>query len=138
MAIFGIFGSIPEPGNHRQHLQAMTTTTGLTPEQVANVFITSIEGGSTYWADTAEFETQNGDEWAVADYQNEETFSKTWRVRYHDRDADVWSEWKGASELMSTREVVPEHWDKVISEDYDADDVDAIIQVLFFGEIVYG
>lgn len=122
----------------------MTVQVEVTPQHICDIFITSVEGGSAYWAQEARFEKFVDGEWKEASYQNVETFTGEWRVQYGYYDEDTqkhtWTDWKTDHDLStsSVDETTVRRWANVIKGDFDADDADVIVQYLLFNELIFG
>ena len=109
----------------------------ITPQQICDLFITAVEGGSTYWCVKMRF-YQNA---AEVSYQEASSFEgHSWCV-------EVWTDDHGEGEdhhtiilddFLRACEALPSRFLHLINEDYDAEDADCLVQQAAFGDIVYG
>ena len=104
----------------------------LTPQQICDLFITAVEGGSTYWCSKMRF-YQNA---AEVSYQEASSFEgHSWCV-------EVWTDDHGEGEDPHT--IILDDFLRAFKarpfdlDDYDAEDADCLVQQAAFGDIVYG
>lgn len=115
----------------------MQITTEVTPQQICDMFITAVEGGSAYWCSAMTFHKQG----KPANYQHEGTFiGYVWHVFVlpSEKPDDEPYYQITPSSLALAFKAMPVRMNAVVDGSYDADDADALIQQAAFGDIVFG
>jgi hypothetical protein len=109
-------------------------------QMLSDTITTAIEGGIGYWSATLSYDwSEDGSEPTTATIENEDDrgvfhlnihgiAAAMYRIA-HDRDLNVNGNTLGAVSHALLRP---------LEADLDADDADIIVQVLLFGQIVYG
>lgn len=102
----------------------------VTQEQIDDIMVTALEGGITYWCDEARIaSSSNVDD---LDYLSQE-ISNGGVLELHDAEEDKWHR---LDLNMVLRALGKQR--QFDFEQYDALDVDNVIQQAIFGEVIYG
>lgn len=149
----------------REMRYAVKTEQSLSNEDIANIVITAFEGGSNYWIENTQcvYRNQKG-EWTpvvedqyagfcvdgVGPYANEEFWHND-SFGYR-----VWTEEGRIEKVLTASGIVKalhyqppqrkgqsNNWmrkvvDRILNEEYDANDADVVVQIATLGEEVYG
>ena len=119
-------------------------TTTVTAQQVADLIVGAIEGGSTYWCSeynilkTPAEVVPNG----VVVYSHPEFWAGDFEIEFKDGEDDDKSHTitpevlKKGIQVMA--EKAPRHFRDWMQENDDAETSDVFLQCILFGEIVYG
>lgn len=106
----------------------------VTEKMVCDLFITAIEGGSTYWCEEIDLRKDG----QAVTYQREESFTGDWTatVTPHEDDKAIIT----PETLQKAFSMRPEETALLVTESpaFDAITADTLIQCAAFGEIVYG
>lgn len=106
-------------------------------QQIADLMVTALEGGSNYWIDRVEprytchhdySEPQN----YGPDMVERALFAEDDDTPYLLNDEAI----QNGLRLMPT--LCPHHWADVVNDNVDADTADVFLQLCVFGELVYG
>lgn len=114
---------------------ALTITLPVTSQMIADIFITAVEGGISYWCDELDLR-KDGEQ---VSYQNAESFEGDWTAKLtlgeDDGTAEITPE-----KLAQAFALRPSEAAQIITDDggFDATSADNLIQCAAFGEIVYG
>lgn len=113
----------------------MNITLTITPQQIADLMITAIEGGIGYWAAEVEIRGPEG----RRPYGEASSYADDQWV-FHAVDCEGDEEaWAVPANLFAQRWAAnPQHLDELLNENLDADSADVLVQLGLFGEIVYG
>ena len=107
----------------------------ITPKQICDLFTTAVEGGSTYWCSKMRF-YQNA---AEVSYQEASSFEgRNWCVKVWAEDDDENPHTIILDDFLRACEALPSRFLNLITEVYDAEDTDCLVQQAAFGEITYG
>jgi hypothetical protein len=119
----------------------------LTQQDIIDLFITALEGGSNYWylirhlPDSVRYEIKNNNK-STADAVGEYVLSGG-EVYFYDREDK--DELLGKVDMNSILDAIteiktkyPDVWERILTEEYDADDADVFLQICVMGEIVFG
>lgn len=117
----------------------------ISDELIENLLCTAFEGGITYWADNVSCE-DNKDMKKVGGWKHEyltKTKKKDAKLIIHITIDDKVSITKksiiDALQKMDTPEYkYTKALNRILNEQYDADDADIVVQTACFGEVVYG
>jgi len=119
----------------------------LTKEDIIDLFVTSLEGGSNYWyylkniPESIKYDVKyNGT--SLSDALGEYVLSGG-EVHFYDIEDE--SEFLGSVDMNSILDAInlikkehPEVWERILTEEYDADDADVFLQLCVMGEVVFG
>ena len=118
----------------------------ISDELIEDILCTAFEGGITYWADNISCE-DNKDMKKVGGWKHE------YLTRTKKKDAVMYiHELETGEKYPITKKLIidalqkmdtPEYkytkaLDRILNEQYDADDADIVVQTACFGEVVYG
>lgn len=129
-------------------------------EDIVNLFVTALEGGSNYWykikhlpkeivykinelgIPTAEVIGQhilNGGYIQFYDVEEEDNEDDDYQQQYSDKDllgtVDMDAILEG---ITLVKKDYPEVWENILDEQYDANDADVFLQLCVMGEVVFG
>ena len=108
-----------------------------TKQQIADLMVTALEGGSNYWLARVLPVYRN-----YTEYSEPERYGPTMTSRtFSDWEEDCtgvldWASITKAAQIMHDK--YPHHYADVISDNMDADTADVFLQCAVFGEIVFG
>ncbi|MGQ7794456.1 hypothetical protein ACUN0C_18780 [Faunimonas sp. B44] len=106
----------------------------LNKQEVADLMITAIEGGSTYWLESCYLQVGTTTEkpW----YADPDLYRQDFTLRLEfDGEVDVLTK----NKLEKAEGLMPrERLGRVLCGEYDAEDADVFLQLALFGEVVYG
>ena len=106
----------------------------VTPQMIADLMVTAIEGGIGYWAKAVTVIRPDG----RVDYSDPQSYTGTWMMKGKDIEDGARWQFTGA-EFQARLHLVPQrHLRDWVTENMDADTADVIVQTAAFGEIVYG
>ena len=117
----------------------------ISDELIEDILCSAFEGGITYWADNISCEDRI-DMKEVGGWKHEyltRTKKKVAAIHIHAVDGDVRRLTKksiiDALQKMDTPEYnYTKALNRILNEQYDADDADIVVQTACFGEVVYG
>jgi hypothetical protein len=115
----------------------MQVTIDIPAKAICDVFITAVEGGSSFWCDTMIF-TKGG--WP-ADYRKFETFEgNDWHVKVIPAETpEDDSPYEITSvKLAAAFSALPSRLAALMDGSYDAEDADCFVQQAAFADIVFG
>ncbi len=104
----------------------VNTTLEITQEQVDDIVATALEGGITYWCDSAYAEPVINNKYAS------EMLSLGSTIKLHNSEDNEWYDLTLNDLLKSLGDT------KFDFNNYDSLDVDQVVQKAIFGEVVYG
>jgi hypothetical protein len=130
----------------------------LSPQSVMDILTTAIEGGINYWCESFLFEVETGDTsgdgvWDSASYRemcDEPDFLCNARFTIVEiepsddgdgRHVRTWEQLKDAFQAMADRDCDSRERMALcnfLSDEYDANDADVLIQWLVWGKVIYG
>lgn len=114
---------------------SVTQTHLLTPEQISDLMVTAFEGGIGYWCSAAKptkIHPTEVNPWYSDPVVWENDFIITFSV-------DGKQEVLGPQKLIAGLGMLPgPRIEEIVSENYDAETADVLVQYALFGEIVYG
>jgi hypothetical protein len=100
---------------------------------ICNLFVTAVEGGSTYWCRSMTF-TKGG---KPCSYQEPDSFEvDDWSVKVKAYEDGVYE--ITPAKLAAAFTARPSDFFDMLEEDYDAGTADSLVQQAAFGDIVYG
>ena len=117
----------------------------ISDELIENILWGAFEGGITYWADNVSCH-DNEDMKKVGGWKHEyltKTKKKDAKLIIHETDGgDVAISKKSIIDALQKMDT-PEYkytkaLNRILNEQYDADDADIVVQTACFGEVVYG
>ena len=125
---------------------SFTITTTLTDEKIQGILCSGMEGGIGYWAQIVRYE---GDTTGAEFKHIEMPLREGGAVILEDAEGEEEGEWRldraalqrGLSLLSSLTlagKLPARHLTNVMTDDYDAETGDVLIQLAVLGEIVYG
>lgn len=115
-----------------------------TPLRVTDWIVTAFEGGSNYWIDFAEYlnkelATKLSNEHGVVPYSFNEYWESGSQMKITTIDQDeIIIDYNIISDAIDNDCIHPEIRMRLLTDEYDADDADIILQVACFKEIIYG
>lgn len=116
----------------------IATTVTFTGQQLADFFICAFEGGSNYWAVTAypQGEIVATNPW----YSDPEYWAKPFTVHMIDTDGETveFNEIMLQQGLTKLSQDDPLTFNDLVTDNYDADTGDTLLQYVCFLELVYG
>lgn len=110
----------------------ITTTTTITSQQIADLMVTAIEGGSNYWCASIDND---------GPYADPKTYERdfTWKVETHEDDPAELTPAKIEAGLQKLADEYPTFFHDLVGDDaLDADGADVAFQLMLFGDVVYG
>ena len=124
-------------------MNKITRTVEISDELIEDILCSAFEGGITYWANNISCE-DNEDMKKVGGWKHEyltKTKKKDAVMYIHDAET-------GEKYPMTKKSIIdalqkldtkyPEILDRILNEQYDADDADIALQMACFGKIVFG
>lgn len=119
----------------------------LTKGDIIDLFVTSLEGGSNYWyylkniPESIKYDVKHNGV-SLSDALGEYVLSGG---EVHFYDIEDKSEFLGSVDMNSILDAIslikkehPEVWERILTEEYDADDADVFLQLCVMGEVVFG
>ncbi len=123
------------------------------PQDISDLFVAAMEGGSNHWLHTADYrgvvtpEDKGVVWWGSANVFADQSFSA--EIGYDDPEGE---EGNGEGKKIITRADIQRGLDllkdpekgnpvalgRIIAEDYDAEDADTFMQLVVLGEVIYG
>ena len=114
----------------------------ISDELIENILVTAFEGGSTYWAKWANIADKK-------DAKKVACFTSEYLTRTKKKDAKliIWTDDDDKIEITKKSIIdalqqidseYPETLNRILNEEYDADDTDIVLQMACFKEIVFG
>lgn len=115
----------------------VATTYDVSQQQVADLVVTALEGGSNYWLGPCEPRYTSHEDYSQADKYSEDMISRVFSV---DEDDDTYvfdriAVRRGVT-LMANK--FPHHFRDIINDNADAMTADVFMQCALLGDIVYG
>ena len=117
---------------------SITQERTLSRDELADIMVAALEGGSNYWytMDTAQSDKGGAEYWSQAPVYGHVTLAYA-----DDPDEYGWRRVDLDAVLQAMRELAqrrPATYGRLIENDYDADDADALLQLAAFGDILFG
>lgn len=110
---------------------SITTTLDFTPERVADLLCTAVEGGSNYWADFScnlkDYYDFTAPEWTLVVYDRDE--DEKYLINYD----DIVNGLQTLTTIANGR-----HFKDFLNENEDAITGDCFLQCCVFNEVIYG